>query len=225
MAGDVRGQDSQEQSEEDENRHRQELLTESRKKKPDKGHIMMLLQKTRSHRAQLIRADQLCRGCYGALPMSEREILRMLILFCYCRGDGFLCFTPFVSFDSPSRTDVTSKPETTWPPWLQRAWLKEAHSDSDKMSYDYQEGLPVEARTRYLAKLELVGVDKCPFKEPADAWTNNPKQWPTLEYHDVYNYLIKSPRKFKFILWSFFFTENYNAFLCVHCQSIGGDNR
>ena len=63
------------------------------------------------------------------------------------------------------------------------------------MSYDYVDSLPPEDKGRYLTKLGLLGLDKCPFQLPADRWINDPKQWPKIEYSDVYLYLIKSPRK------------------------------
>ena len=64
------------------------------------------------------------------------------------------------------------------------------------MSYSYQEELPAEAAVRYKKKLDLVGLDQCPFKYSGDTWINNPNQWPEIMYHDVYNYLIKFPGVF-----------------------------
>ena len=64
------------------------------------------------------------------------------------------------------------------------------------MSYEYLENLPPEASSRYFDKLQKVCVEKCPYKEPADKWVDNPKQWPPIQYNDLYHYLIKSPRKF-----------------------------
>ena len=40
------------------------------------------------------------------------------------------------------------------------------------------------------------GIEKCPFKLPEDEWTDNIHEWPQLEYHDLYHYLIKSPSKY-----------------------------
>ena len=68
------------------------------------------------------------------------------------------------------------------------------------MSYDYVDNLLPEDKGRYNVKLELLGLDKCPYKLPADRWINDPKQWPKIEYNDVYHYLIKSPRKLFVIL-------------------------
>ncbi|XP_048748384.2 uncharacterized protein LOC125660689 [Ostrea edulis] len=62
--------------------------------------------------------------------------------------------------------------------------------------YQYQENLPPEAKLRYKRKLETTGITQCPYKEPADRWCNDPKQWPPTTYKDVYHYLIKSPRIF-----------------------------
>ena len=64
------------------------------------------------------------------------------------------------------------------------------------MSFEYSDVLLSEDKGRYFEKLKLAGLDDCPYKLPADRWINDPKQWPAIEYGDVYNYLIKSPGKF-----------------------------
>ncbi|XP_041362106.1 uncharacterized protein LOC121378072 [Gigantopelta aegis] len=64
------------------------------------------------------------------------------------------------------------------------------------MAYRYMDELPVEALVRYKAKLDIVGLHQCPYKLKADEWTNNPKQWPKIEYPDVYHYLINTPGVF-----------------------------
>ncbi len=60
------------------------------------------------------------------------------------------------------------------------------------MSYDYKDGLSGDSLARYNAKLSSVDSD-CPYRCPADEWTNDPTQWPPLEYADLYHYLIRSP--------------------------------
>ncbi|KAJ8304209.1 hypothetical protein KUTeg_017792 [Tegillarca granosa] len=84
------------------------------------------------------------------------------------------------------------------------------------MSYQYQEDLPPEAKARYEFKLNLLGIDICPFKTPADKWNNDPKKWPSIEYNDVYHYLIKSPR-----LYSAEAMENYRS-LEAHVFFVSG---
>ena len=48
-------------------------------------------------------------------------------------------------------------------------------------------------KRHYDVKPGLLGLDNCPYKFPADHWINDPKQWPKIEYSDVYYYLIKLP--------------------------------
>ena len=67
------------------------------------------------------------------------------------------------------------------------------------MSYNYLDNLLPEDKRRYNTKLGLLGLEKCPYKLPADRWMNDPKEWPKIEYNDVYHYLIKSPRKLYFL--------------------------
>ena len=38
--------------------------------------------------------------------------------------------------------------------------------------------------------------DECPYKYPVKVWDNNPTEWSSAQYHDVYHYLIKRPRVF-----------------------------
>ena len=66
---------------------------------------------------------------------------------------------------------------------------------SSKMSYNYMETLSNESLHRYKFKMQLIGLQKCPYKLPALAWTNDSKQWPEFRYPDLYHYLIKSPSK------------------------------
>jgi len=60
------------------------------------------------------------------------------------------------------------------------------------MSYNYKDGLSGDSLAQYNAKLSSVDSD-CPYRCPADEWTNDPTQWPPLEYADLYHYLIRSP--------------------------------
>ena len=41
--------------------------------------------------------------------------------------------------------------------------------------------------------LSLLRIEKCPYQLPEDEWVDNVEEWPQLEYHDLYHYLIKSP--------------------------------
>ena len=58
------------------------------------------------------------------------------------------------------------------------------------------ETLDTEAKKRYKNKLEMIGMINCPNMLPADIWTNDPTNWPALEYPEVYSYLIETPGVF-----------------------------
>lgn len=66
------------------------------------------------------------------------------------------------------------------------------------MSFDYYNNLPAEAKVRYKRKLDLIGLtlDDCPYKQPRGTWSNDPTQWPEMEYGDLYTYLIDTPGVF-----------------------------
>ncbi len=51
-----------------------------------------------------------------------------------------------------------------------------------------------EAKQRYLDKLKLIELDVCPYMIPANSWVDDPTGWPSLEWPEVYDYLIRSPR-------------------------------
>ena len=46
-------------------------------------------------------------------------------------------------------------------------------------------------------KLELCGLKQiCPYQLPGDAWIDNHTKWPSLEWPEVYDYLINTPGVF-----------------------------
>ena len=65
--------------------------------------------------------------------------------------------------------------------------------------YGYSEGLTPTEQSRYIAKLKLLGVARCPFKEDEGIWSTNIKEWPQLQYPDVYDYLINTARESIFL--------------------------
>ncbi|XP_057293549.1 uncharacterized protein LOC130622151 [Hydractinia symbiolongicarpus] len=81
------------------------------------------------------------------------------------------------------------------------------------MSYDYSDSLPAEAAKRYQEKLQSLGLEKCPYKLPADDWIDDPTEWPSLTYHHLYHYLIKTPRIFTPEAM-----ENYKALEAYKCD-------
>ena len=63
------------------------------------------------------------------------------------------------------------------------------------MLHQYEEQLFTEASVCYKRKLRLLDQGICPYKVAGDNWDNDSKQWPKLQYQDVYKYLIDSPGK------------------------------
>ena len=61
------------------------------------------------------------------------------------------------------------------------------------MSYNYKENLPTDSKQRYVDKLKLARLERCPYKIRGDEWQDYPKEWPPVGYHDLYHYLIKTP--------------------------------
>ena len=64
------------------------------------------------------------------------------------------------------------------------------------MSFTYFDDLDSIAKSRYLSKLSLIGLNECPYKLPAGVWKNDPSKWPMVEYGDIHNYLIDTPGLF-----------------------------
>ena len=56
------------------------------------------------------------------------------------------------------------------------------------MACNYVEQLSGDARARYKVQLSLSGLEECPYRLAADIWEDDPTQWPSLEYGDVYNH-------------------------------------
>lgn len=66
--------------------------------------------------------------------------------------------------------------------------------DTHKWS-DYALNLPVEARTRYEAKL-FYNFGQNILPDPyllKSGWSDDPTLWPDVDYPDIYTYLIESP--------------------------------
>ena len=77
------------------------------------------------------------------------------------------------------------------------------------MNGDYFSLLKAGSKPRYRQKLDLVGLRYCPYRLPADIWSDNPVQWPEIKYPDIYDYVInihgKSERAtvFGLFIWVF----------------------
>ena len=64
------------------------------------------------------------------------------------------------------------------------------------MSYSYFDTLDKDHQELYNSKLRAASLDCCPFKIHEDTWKNDPMLWPSIEYGDIYTYLIDFPRLF-----------------------------
>ena len=84
------------------------------------------------------------------------------------------------------------------------------------MSYNYIDSLSIEDRKRYDAKLAAIGLRECPFRLPADAWVDEPTQWPDVQFPDLVMYLISSAGKF----FIFFFFQSESKFYFVYASVI-----
>ena len=59
------------------------------------------------------------------------------------------------------------------------------------------------------------------LKYPANVWDNNPTEWPSVQYHDVYHHLIKSPRVFSTeAMENYKYLEAYKFFVSEWVQTI-----
>ena len=67
------------------------------------------------------------------------------------------------------------------------------------MSDTYKDNLDPAAKARYRAKLDMIGLETCPYKLGAHCYIDDPTMWPSVEYGDIYNYLINSPGLYEFI--------------------------
>lgn len=65
------------------------------------------------------------------------------------------------------------------------------------MSYNYFSQLDKSAQARYIAKLNLLGLEHCPYQLPGDLFIANPPAWPQVEFGDIFAYLIDTPGKFE----------------------------
>ena len=61
------------------------------------------------------------------------------------------------------------------------------------MSADYVSSLQGEALIRYRRKLKLCDMDDCPYRLPNNCWKNDPKEWPPVDFGNIYVYLVDMP--------------------------------
>ena len=90
------------------------------------------------------------------------------------------------------------------------------------MSSDYFSTLDYSTRTRYLEKLNIDGETlPDPYGITDDQWLDDVSKWPTLEFGDVYTYLIDSVGNFtKEKLKAYKSLEAYNYFYNGYVRTV-----
>ena len=87
---------------------------------------------------------------------------------------------------------------------------------------DYVRELDHEARKRYMVKLEHVG-ERFPdlYSITENQWVDDARKWPSVEYGDIYNYLIDTPGPYnKESLKAYKSLEVYNFFHSSHIHTV-----
>lgn len=88
-------------------------------------------------------------------------------------------------------------------------------------SLSYKDGLTIEERKRYEAKLMIIGG--CDPYEANFAWTKNVDIFPSVTYPDIVNYLLFTPSAYSADdLKSYKSLEAYNQFVCGWVRDTAG---
>ena len=61
------------------------------------------------------------------------------------------------------------------------------------MAYQYVDNLPGEAKNQYEDKLRAEILEMCPYQLPECIRQDYPSLWPSVEYSDIYDFLINTP--------------------------------
>ena len=90
------------------------------------------------------------------------------------------------------------------------------------MSTTYFASLDFESRKRYQNKLRIDGETLSdPYSIPEDEWIDDVSQWPTLEFGDIYTYLIDTPGTFtKEALKAYKSLEAYNYYRSGYVRTV-----
>lgn len=90
------------------------------------------------------------------------------------------------------------------------------------MSSNYLSSLDYSTRTRYLEKLKINGETlPDPYSITEDQWLDDVSKWPTLEFGDLYTYLIDSVGNFtKDKLRAYKSLEAYNYFYNGYVRTV-----
>ena len=87
---------------------------------------------------------------------------------------------------------------------------------------DYQSTLDYEAKKRYKEKLFIESeVLPDPYGLVEEEWIDDIRKWPSIEFGDVYNYLINSTGRYtKNSLKAYKSLEAYNYFTSSHVRTV-----
>ena len=61
------------------------------------------------------------------------------------------------------------------------------------MAYQYVDNLPGKAKNQYKDKLRAEILEMCPYQLPECIRQDYPSLWPSVEYSDIYEFLIYTP--------------------------------
>ena len=91
--------------------------------------------------------------------------------------------------------------------------------------YEYSDKLGEISSQRYKKKLQILGLDKCPYKHPHFCWKDDPTEWPDFEMTNLIAYLIKFPRVFQLeAMENYKSTESHKYYLSGWVQTVMHQN-
>ena len=85
------------------------------------------------------------------------------------------------------------------------------------MAYEYTRSLTPESLAPYSKKLDLCGLQCCPYQLSPQEWLDDPSSWPDVTHGDIWEYLVNTPgvytreamRNFKSLQGHQFFTAGW----------------
>ena len=86
--------------------------------------------------------------------------------------------------------------------------------------YEYSDKLDEISSQRYKKKLQILGLDECPYKHPHSYWKDDPTEWPDFEMTNLIAYLVKFPRVFQLeAMENYKSTESHKFYLSGWVQT------
>ena len=95
------------------------------------------------------------------------------------------CMRKLAFMQSITFTRCRQHPGTVWP------FPSNEVKGENKLAYSYVDTLTGDALRRYVDKLEVVGLLEC----PANQWTDDPKKWPEVSFHEEGRYRCTADQK------------------------------